>query len=167
MALRRLALGFALLALACGDSASGENGGGSPGGGGGGGPTGGGECPPGETLVYHGDQIECDGFVEDTLVVPHEDFAACETPPNSACSLEDFCAVEGCGFNLAMYDADGCRRELCETNDDCGAGQICYTTTQDEGCLSTAGMACGPAEDGSCECFANAICGAESHCVDE
>ncbi|MBL8743357.1 MAG: hypothetical protein JNK04_19740 [Myxococcales bacterium] len=163
MAYRALSLLFALTAVACTESSSGELGGA----GGGGGSPSGNECPPDQTLVYNGDTLECGGFVEDTRMPVHDDFASCAEPPNSSCALPDFCAQMGCGDPNAMFDASGCRRRICETNEDCDAGQVCITTHEEDTCLSNAGFACGPIDGEACVCYANLICGSESHCVDE
>ncbi|MFO0547338.1 MAG: hypothetical protein U0271_03060 [Polyangiaceae bacterium] len=125
------------------------------------------------------------GALEDSQLTPHSDFDACvsdsgaggesaSTAPNSACSLEDFCAAmvengyPACGSDPSMFDASGCRRSLCTTDEDCSANEHCFTTP-DGVCLSTAGYGCAVDCDDQgtphCTCAANDICGAESHCV--
>lgn len=138
----------------------------------GGDPPAGDECAADETLVVDpetGEEVCSSGFTEGTTVVPSEDFAECgESAPNSSCSLEDFCAIEGCGTDGSMFDANGCRRKLCSEDADCDSGQICYTTNSDtDGCLSTADYACAPIDGEPCSCIADLICGEESHCIDQ
>lgn len=163
MKLLALTICVSVTALGCGDSNDGENAGGA----GGGAPAG--ECPAGETLIIKAGEVQCGGFVEDTKLPINEAFDSCgEAAPNTSCSLEEFCALMSCGAAHSMFGADGCRRTICDTNEDCPSGQICYTTTTEEdGCLSNAGFACAPIDDSPCDCIANAICGEESHCIDE
>lgn len=157
----RACLGSLFLALfsACSD-------GGSSGAGGQGGAQGGagGECATGAPVTTRAGERVC-SFNEGTELAPHEDFAGCgDRSPNSACSRADFCALQACGTPDSMFDALGCRRTLCVTNDDCNADETCYATPEGV-CLEVSEYACGPTEDAACGCVADLICGHESHCI--
>jgi len=121
------------------------------------------------TLVVSGDAVVCGPFNEDAILLPSDELATCgASAPNASCSQADFCEAEGCGADGDMFDQNGCRRTLCETDQDCGAGRHCYTTSPEvDGCLANSNYACAPMGDDPCLCYANLICGLESHCVDD
>ena len=149
-------LAWALL-VGCGSEDSGDGAGGA----------GGLSCTPPEVPIHAptSGEIVCGGVDEDTEVVPHSDFDACAEPPNSACNVEDFCAIMQCGDPNSGFDAQGCRRTTCANDADCEPGQVCHDTYM-QGCVPSAGYACAPATDGVCHCPANAACGFEQHCVE-
>jgi hypothetical protein len=55
------------------------------------------------------------------------EFAECAVPPPSACSVEDTCAQLGCGG--LVFDADGCRRPDCTSDEECAEDERCVTTS--------------------------------------
>jgi hypothetical protein len=84
----------------------------------------------------------------------------------SECSVEETCALLGCGDGISRFDAQGCNRE-CQSSKDCGAGERCRFTTlafevecgapsEVEGCWL---------EEGACSCSATADCGFANVCV--
>ena len=158
MATRTFVISLSILTFGC-SSNSGEEGGGVASG----------DCPDGQTLVVEGGEQVCGGLTEGSTLEPPEELAACgASAPNTSCSRDDFCAVEGCGSDGSMFDANGCRRKLCTEDADCDAGQVCYATdSETDGCLSTSDYACAPIDDDPCSCVANLICGEERHCIDE
>lgn len=87
------------------------------------------------------------------------EFASCELPPLSLCTVEATCADRGCD-NL-QYDAQGCRRTPCETDADCAADDRCV------GIACTDTTLCWPFADGSvetCGCGGPAPCIAGASC---
>ena len=114
-------------------------------------------------------EAECYQIAEWTKMTPHPDFAACAIPPNASCDRASFCGPLGCGGKESSFDVNGCRRQLCEEDTDCGEGQRCYDTGAGNPianpCAATE-YACCPVSDG-CYCFAQMDCSTEKHCVDE
>jgi hypothetical protein len=51
----------------------------------------------------------------------------CAVPPPSACSVEDTCAELGCGG--LEFDADGCRRPECTSDEECSEDERCVKTS--------------------------------------
>lgn len=64
-----------------------------------------------------------------TLECPEVEPAACDLQDRSECSLEETCAVLGCGEVWSFYDAGGCERRAdedgCVNSGDCADGERC------------------------------------------
>lgn len=83
------------------------------------------------------------------------------------CSLELLCSAYSCGTATSRFDADGCARGLCYTDDDCSDGRSCVIqamlTTE---CFASTIEYCG-VYDNSCGCTVSADCNLGGLCVAE
>ncbi len=72
------------------------------------------------------------------------DFAACENPPASYCTLEQTCSSRGC--DTPQYDAVGCLKTECMDDSACASDERCVELQVID--LS----ACSQGSDGACNC---------------
>ncbi|MBX3182612.1 MAG: hypothetical protein KIT72_19545 [Polyangiaceae bacterium] len=75
------------------------------------------------------------------------------------CSLESLCCVENCGAPTSYFDADGCSRSACRTDNDCRDGRTCVIQSMlRSGCIASNADGCWRSDDGSCSCTFTADC---------
>jgi hypothetical protein len=99
-----------------------------------------------------GELARC-SFEESDRVTHACEFAHCEHPPLSTCSLEATCADRGC--DNPLYFADGCRRAPCSTDDECDAGERCVAL---DCVVDSACTVSDPGPDETCGCAGPAGC---------
>jgi hypothetical protein len=71
--------------------------------------------------------------------------------PLYTCDEPNDCGDLDCGGYLSPWDADGCLRPACESDDDCADGMGCLDAVDWGGCFSSDPIACSDA-DGTCTC---------------
>lgn len=83
------------------------------------------------------------------------------------CSLELLCSAEDCGEPTSHFDADGCPRQTCQSDAECGGGRTCVIWSMlRAGCLASGVDSCDVTE-GACGCFKTADCHPGGLCLTE
>jgi hypothetical protein len=86
----------------------------------------------------------------------------------TTCTFEATCSDLKCGETWSDFDAQGCRKPMCQSSDDCASGQRCVPRTLRElgACAPSVYEYCEP-NGCACSCYASADCARIAYCQPE